>query len=98
MVINQIQIITTREEIQEIIDKAIMVAFEKLNTHASVIAISKNEQPVTAKVLSQFLSISQPTLIRWRKKGKIPYLKVGGRILYQKTAVITALENKNKRI
>jgi hypothetical protein len=98
MVINQIQIITTREEIQEMIDKAVMIALEKLNTHASVLAISKNEQPVTAKVLSQFLSISQPTLIRWRKKGKIPYLKIGGRVLYQKSAVIASLEIKNKRV
>ncbi|MDB5003902.1 MAG: Helix-turn-helix protein [Mucilaginibacter sp.] len=94
MRIDQIQIITTREEIQEMIDKAVMVAFEKLNTHASVVAISKNEQPVTAKVLSQFLSISQPTLIRWRKKGKIPYLKIGGRILYRKSEVMTAMEVK----
>ena len=94
MRIDQIQIITTHEELQELIDKAVMLAFEKLNTQSSVIAISKNEQPVTAKVLSQFLSISQPTLIRWRKKGKIPYLKLGGRILYQKSAVITAMESK----
>jgi predicted DNA-binding transcriptional regulator AlpA len=94
MITNQIQIITTSEEIQEIIDKAVAAAFEKLNTHSSVIANSKNEQPVTAKVLSQFLSISQPTLIRWRKKGKIPYLKIGGRILYRKSEVILAIEVK----
>jgi len=94
MGIDQIQIISNREEIKELIDSAVMVAFEKLNTRASVVATCKNEQPVTAKELSQFLSISQPTLIRWRKKGKIPYLKLGGRILYQKSAVITAIESK----
>jgi excisionase family DNA binding protein len=96
MGINQIQIITTLEEIQEIIDKAVMVAFEKLNTHISVIAIAKNEKPITTKELLQFLAISQPTLIRWRKKGKIPYLKVGGRVLYQKSAVIASLESKTR--
>ncbi|MET3978335.1 excisionase family DNA binding protein [Mucilaginibacter sp. UYP25] len=94
MGIDQIQIITTREELQKIIDMAVLVAFEKLNTNASVIAIAKTEPPITTKELIKFLAISEPTLIRWRKKGKIPYLRIGGRILYQKSAVLTSLESK----
>lgn len=55
-----------------------------------------NEQPVNTKEICSFLDVTEPTLIRWRKKGKIPFLQVGSRILYQKSAVIKALESKRK--
>jgi len=54
----------------------------------------ENEQPINTKELCNFLDITEPTLIRWRNKGKIPFLKIGSRILYQKGAVLAALENK----
>ncbi|WP_158995207.1 helix-turn-helix domain-containing protein [Mucilaginibacter sp. L196] len=49
---------------------------------------------MNTKQLINFLDITEPTLIRWRKKGKIPFLKIGSRILYQKSAVLAAIENK----
>lgn len=52
------------------------------------------EQPVNQQALCQFLGITEPTVIRWRKKGKIPFLQIGSRILYQRNKVIEALENK----
>jgi excisionase family DNA binding protein len=55
---------------------------------------NNDEQPITTKELCNFLGITEPTILRWRKKGKIPFLQVGSRILYQKAAVIAALGNK----
>jgi len=55
---------------------------------------TQSEQPINTKELISFLDITEPTLIRWRKKGKIPFLKIGSRILYQKSAVLAAIENK----
>ena len=52
------------------------------------------EQPINQQALCQFLGITEPTVIRYRKKGKIPFLQIGNRILYQKDKVISALENK----
>ena len=57
---------------------------------------TQNEHPINTKELCSFLDITQPTLIRWRKKGKVPFLKIGSRILYQKSAVLSALENKKR--
>jgi excisionase family DNA binding protein len=54
----------------------------------------ENEQPVTVKEICSFLGVTEPTIIRWRKKGKVPFLQVGSRILFQKSAVLKALENK----
>jgi len=55
---------------------------------------ANSEPPITTKELISFLNITEPTLIRWRKRGKIPFLKIGSRVLYQKSAVIAAIENK----
>lgn len=85
------QIISTRAEFQELLDGAVKVAIEK---HFNYIPSPISEQPVNTKEICSFLDVTEPTLIRWRKKGKIPFLQVGSRILYQKAAVLAALQNK----
>ena len=77
------------EELQVLITDCIARCLKE-NTGPS----NSDETPITTKELCAFLGITEPTVIRWRKKGKIPYLQVGSRILYQKAAVITALGNK----
>lgn len=49
--------------------------------------ISRNE-------LCKRLAISEPTAIRWDKKGEIPSLRIGIIVRYNWPAVIQALENK----
>ena len=56
--------------------------------------LTADEQPVSSKELCSYLNISEPTLIRWRKRGRIPFLQVGSRKLYQKSAVISAIQAK----
>jgi len=56
----------------------------------------ENEQPVSQHEICRFLNVTEPTIIRWKKKGAIPFLKIGSRILYQKSAVLAALENKKR--
>jgi excisionase family DNA binding protein len=52
------------------------------------------EKPVTTKELCKFLSITEPTCIRWRQRGKIPFMQIGGSIRYDKAAVLAAIANK----
>lgn len=56
----------------------------------------ENEQPISQQEICSFLNITEPTLIRWKKKGVIPFLQVGSRVLFQKSKVISALESKKK--
>jgi excisionase family DNA binding protein len=62
------------------------------NKHIQV----KDEQPVTTKQLCEFLGITEPTVIRWRKKGKIPFMQIGSAVRFNLPAVISALEVKRK--
>ncbi|WP_158991676.1 helix-turn-helix domain-containing protein [Mucilaginibacter sp. L196] len=89
----QLQLITTPQELQIAIDTAVKSAFQKVTP---ITQDSQNEQPITVKELCQFLGITEPTIIRWRKKGKIPFMQIGSRILFQKSKVIAALESKKK--
>jgi predicted DNA-binding transcriptional regulator AlpA len=40
------------------------------------------------------LGITEPTCIRWEKKGKIPVLRIGSSVRYNWPAVVKALENE----
>jgi len=82
----------TTPEVRQLFRQELETYFE---THSqNLTSKPQNEQPINTKELINFLDITEPTLIRWRKKGKIPFLQVGSRILYQKSAVLAALENK----
>lgn len=48
--------------------------------------------------IKRIFHISESTLIRYRKEGKIPFTKLGGRYLYPKqyftTSLLSKLQNK----
>ena len=56
----------------------------------------QQENPIDTKELCKRLAITEPTVIRWRKKGKIPYLTIGSSIRYDWNAVLTALQVQKK--
>ena len=54
-------------------------------------------KPLNQRELCTFLGLSEPTIIRWRKKGLIPCMKIGSAIRYDLNTVLQALETgKNK--
>lgn len=50
---------------------------------------------LTEQELSQALKITKRTLIEYRMNGKLPYYKIGGKILYREQDIMEILE-KNK--
>ena len=89
---NQIQFITTKEDLQSILSIVISKAFNDLGTQPNI-NNSPNEL-IDSKELILKLGISAPTLFRWRQKGKIPFIRVGKSIKYIWIEVIKALETK----
>jgi excisionase family DNA binding protein len=62
-------------------------------------AKSENPQKLhSQKETCRFIGITEPTIIRWRKKGKIPFKQLGASIRYNLNDVIEALEAKNKGV
>lgn len=85
----------TTPEVRQIFRQELETYFE--NKNQNNFESSKNEQPITTKQLCDFLGITEPTVIRWRKKGKIPFLQIGSSIRFNLTSVITALEVSKKK-
>ena len=54
-------------------------------------------KPASQKETCKFLGITEPTLISWRKKGRIPFMQVGSAIRYDLSAVLKAIEGKSKK-
>lgn len=52
---------------------------------------------ITGEELCKKLDVTIQTLIRWRQKGKIPYLQIGSSIRYDLNKVIEALEVGKKK-
>lgn len=65
--------------------------------NGDIAAIPEQENPIDTKELCKRLAMTEPTIIRWRKKGKIPYLSVGSSIRYDWNAVLNALKQTKKR-
>lgn len=86
-----LQLITTHEELQNTINDAVLEAYKSLSLNI----IQKDEvEIIDGKQLMKRLNISEPTLIRWRKKSKIPFLQIGTSIRYDWFKVLIALETK----
>jgi len=88
-----LQIITEREEFKGIVLEMMQWALENMPV--------SNQPPkpeiMTGEELCKKLDVTIQTLIRWRHKGKIPYLQIGSSIRYDFNKVLDALEVTKKR-
>jgi hypothetical protein len=50
---------------------------------------------INSEELARRLDISEPTVINWRRKKKIPFIKVDGVIRYNWPRVVEQLETKS---
>ena len=53
---------------------------------------NNEERPLSQPEAIKFLGKSRQTLIKWRKKGIIVGYRIGGRIYYKSSELISALE------
>lgn len=84
--------------IDQIIERLREVVREELSQASGTAANTGNssEPPITTKELCKFLNITEPTAIRYRKLGKIPFFEIGSAIRYSKKEVMDALRNDTK--
>lgn len=57
---------------------------------------SPNTEIINRDELCKRLNITEPTAIRWEKKGVIPCFRIGSGVRYNWPKVIEALEGKKK--
>ncbi len=90
------QITTTlsAEELCKFIQKSVETAI------SNSLKLPKTPQPdeyLTINQISKLLNISLPTIWSYRKKGLLPYKRIGKRILFSRSEVETAIKNIEMR-
>jgi excisionase family DNA binding protein len=58
---------------------------------------TSEDRTVTTEELCKYLRITEQTAITWRKKGKIPFMKIGTAVRYNLPEVLNALSQKGKK-
>jgi excisionase family DNA binding protein len=51
-----------------------------------------SEEIIDTSELCKRLAISEPSVIKWRRKKKIPFLRIGSSVRYNWPAVVRAIE------
>ena len=80
-------------------DERVTAFFESLNRILGcVVRLSENCRPLldgerflTDKELSERLKVSRRTLQQYRKEGRIPYILLGGKVLYKESDIARIL-------
>ncbi len=88
-----LQIITDQEEFKELAFKMVRLAIESLPAGNTV----PKPEIMTGEQVCEKLSITIQTLMRYRQKGKIPFIQIGSSIRYDFNKVIEALEVTSKK-
>ena len=80
-----LNVLCTTEELADIIRQVLREEKPSIQAAANI------EEIIDTKQLCKKLNITEPTIIRWRKKGKIPFLLIGDSIRYDWHAVLKAI-------
>lgn len=75
-----------------LIEFAIAYADRVIAEQTRVPVKQEAEKPISQPEAEQFLGKSRQTLIAWRKKGIIKGYRLGGRIYYKPSELVSALE------
>lgn len=90
---NNVIVVITPWELKALITQAVEAALSKALAN---ITYPAPHEIINTEQLCERLGVSVNTAIRYRRKGKIPFLILGDSIRYDWNAVIKALEIKTK--
>ena len=56
----------------------------------------EDEIYLSQREVAKFLRVSLPTIIAWKKSGKIPFYQHGRKVLFKRSEVLLAMKNNMK--
>ncbi len=72
--------------------------FARLQQIKDVNVLPVNDENLTVDEAAQFLKLSTPTLHRLKAAGKIPFTKVGARVIYRRSQLISWMNDKTTKV
>jgi excisionase family DNA binding protein len=84
LILSQIELTELMEAIRKVVREELLAA----GAIKQEVAINK---PLTQNELAKFLNVTVQTIIRWKKKGKIPFFEIGSAQRFDTAKVLKAL-------
>lgn len=92
-------IVLTPDQLQECLRAIVREELSRLLPELLSHQQTKEEPYLTIEDVSQLLGVSEVTIHKWKKEGKLPFHRLGGRVYFLATEVRSAMKTINcKRI
>lgn len=84
-------VITSKADLEKML---VGILSQMSGVHITGAREPENDERLNQKQAAEFLGITQATLIRWKKKGKVPYQQLPGssKVTYYKSQLRAALQ------
>lgn len=88
-------ILTTQEELETLVAKVLDSRIAQLTNPSPSLASAS--EIIDTDTLCRRLGVTEPTIIKHKKKGLIPFMTVGSAVRFNWPLVVKALENKKTK-
>ena len=86
-------VLLTESELKNLLLETIEIFYEKIYKNRNGNALLPlQEEIIDRKELRRRLNITEPTVMRWEKRKKIPVIRIGSSVRYNWSAVVKSLE------
>lgn len=87
-------IVTTSDELRGLIGETVRSILSEVLPQQQPALTEPEEKLINEHELRKMLGLSHPTILRLRKQGLLPYLRLGKRIMYSPTEVLLAMQRQ----
>lgn len=89
--------LATENQLKSLVLQCVREALEETSSQSRLDQGGANRELIDTKELLLRLGLSEPTVIRYRQKGVIPFYRIGNAIRYDYEKVLERLEKKKGR-
>ena len=91
-------IIVTGVPYAQLLDDVRAVVRHEIDKQHAVPPTTEQDQLLTVSQAAELLDVCQATIHDWKKRGVVPYLKMGGRTYLKKSELMAALQGQQRTL
>lgn len=84
------------EDLQNLIISSLKQVLKEITDEKN--RTEENEEILTTEDIQKIFKVSKVTIHKWKKKGILPYYKMGRKVYYKKSEIFGLLEGKRRKL